>query len=134
MPMLSYREKVLSSALCINLCILVPYFSGVLRHPASTEWMGTAITTMLVCVFGAEFLIAFTARGRRVDERDRWINARSSKSAYVSLILGIAGVLMLLASGPTIASGLVINALIGAVCFAYNVQIVTQLAAYRRAA
>lgn len=133
MSTLAYREKVLGSALCANLCILVPYFAWVARHPASTQWIGAAILIMLVCVFGSEMVITFTTRNRRIDERDRWITARSLKLAYVALLVGIAGVLLLLASRATIASGLVVNALIAAVCLAYNVQLIAQLTAYRRA-
>lgn len=129
----SYRERALYASLLVELLIFVPYFVGVVRHPAeSLTPLFVRVVLFLAAVVVLEIVVAVTTRHRQVDERDKLINWRSSKVAYAALIVCLSGMIALADGHASVASGVLINELMGAVFVAYAVQVVTMLVMYRR--
>lgn len=129
----SYRERALYASLLVELLIFVPYFVGVVRHPVeSLAPLFVRVVLFLAAVVVLEIVVAVTTRHRQVDERDKLINWRSSKVAYAALIVCLSGMIALADGHASVASGVLINELMGAVFVAYAVQVVTMLVMYRR--
>jgi len=130
---LSYREKALYASLVVELLIFGPYFVEVTMHS------GGSLTPLFVRVFlfiGAivamEIAVAISTRHRQVDERDRLINLRGSKLAYMALLVCLSGMIGLAGEHGSVASGVLINELMASVFAAYTVHLVTMLVMYRR--
>jgi hypothetical protein len=130
---LSYREKALYASLAVELLVFVPYFTREALHPGrSLAPLFGRVMVFLVGVVAMEVLVAVSTRHRQVDERDRVINARSCKLAYVALIVCVSAMIGVLGSQEMVRTTVVINDLMASVFVAYAVQVVVQLVMYRR--
>jgi hypothetical protein len=130
---LSYREKALYGSLVAELLIFGPYFARVAMHPdGSLLPLFVRVVLFIVGVVVVEILVAVSTRHRQVDERDRLINWRSCRVAYMALIVCLSGMIGLAAEHDAVASSVVINEIMASVFAAYTVQVVTMLVMYRR--
>jgi hypothetical protein len=130
---LSYRERALYASLLAVLLIFVPYFAGVAMHPGgSLAPLFVRVVLFIVTIVALEIVVAVTTRHRQVDERDKFINWRSCKVAYVALILCVSGMIGLTDGHAAVASNVLVNEMMASVFAAYTVQVVTMLVMYRR--
>jgi hypothetical protein len=136
MGSMTYQEKSLYGALVLDLVVYGGYFAHVARHPelSVTAMVGTVVLLVVLLVV-MHAVLAVTNRNRRVDERDRGINARSCRMAYVALAFANPLIFTwLLRSRDCVSGGMIVNALLGGMAISYTVQLVTQLVMYRRSA
>jgi len=130
---LSYRERALYVSLLAELLIFVPYFVSVAMHPGgSLTPLFVRVVLFIVTIVVLEIVVAVTTRHRQVDERDRLINWRSCKVAYVALILCLSGMIGLADGHAVVASSVLINEIMASGLVAYTVHIGTMLVMYRR--
>ncbi|HEY8594015.1 MAG TPA: hypothetical protein VIL84_02125 [Devosiaceae bacterium] len=117
---MSMREVSAICGLLVQIAIGIWFFGAALSGQVAGEtvsdaaarvlWavLAMAVITIATTILGA-VLVSIVRRGEmpdgRTDERDRLINARSSRNAYVALSMGIAGTLIALALGaiPVVA-------------------------------
>jgi hypothetical protein len=134
MNSLSYVEKSLYCALAAELVVYGAYFTHVARNPelSIVRMVGTVVLLVVLLVV-MQVVLALTNRNRRVDERDRAINARSCRMAYLTLAFANPLIFTwLLRSRDCVSGGMIVNALLGGIAVANMVQLVTQLVMYRR--
>jgi hypothetical protein len=130
---LSYRERALYASLLAELLIFVPYFVGVAMHPGGPLTpLFVRVVLFIVAIVALEIGVAVTTRHRQVDERDRLINWRSCKVAYVALILCLSGMIGLADGHAAVAFDVLVNGLMGSMLLAYTVHLGTMLVMYRR--
>ena len=117
---MSFREKSAWASLAVMLLVYLPYFVHVFRLFGRGELKGDALVGQFIgaVVFQIFLLIivhvviAIQSRQRQMDERDRAIEARSYKIAYLALISSFFVVLpsaisLVFALKPALVSSLV---------------------------
>ena len=140
MPSLSYQERSLYGALVANLAVFIPYF--VLIHKAphpSLNLIAGAITLLILAQIVLQSIIAIATRNRMTDERDRLIELRGYRAAYITVVgvmmLGMAALWLHSTFGHLNPAHMALHFLsvfFATLMLAEIVKTITQLAAYRR--
>jgi hypothetical protein len=142
---MSFREKGAWICLVSTLVVFVPYFSYVLGLSGRGELTVSAVAPVLVVAIffqavinaGAMIAVAVFSRADPKDERDRTIELRSFRNAYlvlaIALVSSIAAAMFAPASGgmPTTISSLS-QLLLACFVAAESAKYLTQVVCYRR--
>jgi len=117
---MSLREKSAWASLAVMLLVYLPYFVHVFRLFGRGELKGGALIGQFIGAVGFQLfllifvhiVIAIQSRQQQADERDRAIEARSYKIAYLALISSFFVVLpsaisLVFALKPALVSSLV---------------------------
>jgi hypothetical protein len=117
---MSFREKSAWASLAVMLVVYVPYFVHVFRLFGRGELKGGvllwqfigAVAFQVFLLIVVHIVIAIQSRQQQTDERDRAIEARSYKIAYLALISSLFVVLpsaisLVFALQPALVSSLV---------------------------
>ena len=117
---MSFREKSAWASLAVMLAVYVPYFVHVFRLFRRGELKGGvllgqfvgAVVFQVFLLIVVHIVIAIQSRQQQADERDRAIEARSYKIAYVALISSFfvalpSAISSVFALKPALASSLV---------------------------
>ena len=91
---MSFREKSAWASLAVMLVVYVPYFVHIFRLFGRSELQGGvllgqfigAVVFQVFLLIIVHIVIAIQSRQQQADERDRAIEARSYKIAYLALI------------------------------------------------
>src|SRR5665213_2246031 len=129
---MSFREK--SAWISIVAIVLVYGFYGFrllhapqARHPPFVAMLvGSTILVIIVSVIGH---VVVARRRETADERDRLIDARSTRFGYYAMAAGLWGVIFLALAGPQPA--LLAYAAFGAFVLAELVRLASQVVMYR---
>ena len=139
---LSYQERTLWGSLVAELVVYLPYFFLHFHRANSVNWVAGAIFSIIVLQIIVQSIIAAATRHRIRDERDKLIQLRGYRAAYLTLAsLMVFGLGMLwghsLAGRFPIHEGFVglhfLNVFFGMLVISDIVKTVTQIVAYRRA-
>lgn len=140
MPSLSYQEKSLYGSLFVELIVYGSYIF--LHHQNSVGKVAGTILAIIVLQIILQSIIAAFTRNRITDERDRLIQLRGYRVAYITLVsLMVVGFGMLwlhVSSGHFhINNGWAalhfLSVFFGVLVISDMVKTVTQIVAYRRA-
>ena len=117
---MSFREKSAWASLAVMLVVYVPYFVYVFRLFGRGELKGSvllgqfigAVVFQVFLLIIVHIVIAIQSRQQQADERDRAIEAKSYKIAYLALIGSFFVVLpsaisLVFALNPALVPGLV---------------------------
>ena len=117
---MSFREKSAWASLAVMLLVYVPYFIHVFRLLGRGDLKGGvllgqfigAVVFQVFLLIIVHIVIAIQSRQQQADERDRAIEARSYKIAYVALISSFfvalpSAISSVFALKPALASSLV---------------------------
>jgi hypothetical protein len=117
---LSYQEKSIWGSLVATLLVYGRYFAS----GAHGGLVGTIIVLVVIQIV-CQIAIAVADKPQPKDERDRLIDAKAYRTAYLILVTGII-LCMNIVAAPTV------NAMLLALVAAETVKSVTQLYYYRR--
>ena len=139
MPSLSYKERSLYGMLAANLIVYVPYFFVALHGHASLQTLIATIFVLILVNIFLQIIVASTTRNRLTDERDRLIEARGYRAAYIALVSGIVLIFAILwihapadINHPHFGALHLINVLLAALVVSEVVKVLAQLIDYRR--
>jgi hypothetical protein len=140
MPNLSYQQRSLLGSLAANVAVFIPYFILIHRdtHPRLSLIVG-AITLLILTQIVLQIIVAIATRIHLTDERDRLIELRGYRAAYITVVsvmmVGMALLWVQTLRGeinPAHMAMHFLSVFFAVLMLAEIVKTVTQLAAYRR--
>jgi hypothetical protein len=140
MSSLSYQERSLYGALVANLAVFIPYFVLIHKDPQpSFHLIVGAMTLLIFAQIVLQSIIAIATRNRLTDERDRLIELRGYRAAYITIIgvmmVGMALLWLRVMSeklNPAHMALHFLSVFFAVLMLAEIVKTITQIAAYRR--
>jgi hypothetical protein len=145
MPDLSFREKTILGSLVATLLVAVGYFAKavpMLQSGASlADFVAPAVSAIVLAVVVQivyQILLSIGSRPGPRDERDRLVDLRAARIAYVALACGVGVVIAALATAPLLGAWgsplVMLHALMLVSMIAELVKFGAQLVYYRRSA